>query len=120
LSPVAITGDPNAKMQYAQYVQRVVKVYNVGIIGWTHRTFASPSCLSEGESEIQKLFNAILNDSCKFIKFSTEEERAMHIKEHEDTIRAGQMVLVQKKAKGKGKAKQSDVIDEDEETMDMS
>lgn len=115
-SPVAITGDQNATMQYAKYVQRVVKPYNIGIIGWTHKSFASPSCLSEGEAEIQKLFNAVLNDSCKFIKFSTEEERAAHIKEHEDLIKSGQMALVKK---AKAKAKRSEVIDEDEVLTDI-
>lgn len=116
-SPVAITGDQNATMQYAKYIQRVVKPYNVGIIGWTHKSFASPSCLSEGEAEIQKLFNAVLDDSCKFVKFSTEEERAAHIKEHEDLIKSGQMALVKKKAKAK--AKRSEVIDEDEVLTDI-
>ena len=77
---------------------------------------ALTSCLSEGEAEIQK-FNAVLDDSCKFVKFSTEEERAAHIKEHEDLIKLGQMALVKKKAKAK--AKRSEVIDEDEVLMDI-
>lgn len=108
-------------MQYSQYVQRIVKPYNVGIVGWTHKTFASPSCLSEGEAEIQKLFNAILDGSCKFVKFSTDEERDAHIKEHEAAIKSGAMALVLKKSKGKGKGKekQSEVTnDEDRELMD--
>ena len=123
LPTVSITGDQGATMQYSQYIQRIVKVHRVGIVGWTHTTFASPSCLSEGESGIQKLFNAVLDGSCKFIKFSTDEERDAHIREHEAAIKSGAMVLIPKKskAKGKGKAKQSEVIDdEDGELMDTA
>jgi hypothetical protein len=107
-------------MQYSQYIQRVVKPHNVGIVGWTHKTFASPSCLSEGEAEIQKLFNAVLNGSCKFIKFSSDEEREAHIAEHETAFLSGRMTLIPKKsrAKGKGKSKQSKVIEDDNEEMD--
>lgn len=57
------------KMQYSQYVQWIIKPYSVGIVGWTHKTFASPSCLSEGEAEIQKLFNAVIDGFSKFINF---------------------------------------------------
>ena len=61
--------------------------------------------------------------ACKFIKFSTDEERDAHIREHEAAIKSGAMVLIPKKskAKGKGKAKQSEVIDdEDGELMDTA
>ena len=120
---VSITGDSNAAMQYTQYIQRIVKPYNVGLVGWTHKTFASPSCLSEGEAEIQKLFNAVLEGSCKFIKFSTDEEKATHIREHEAAIQSGAINLVQKKskAKGRGKRKQGEVAeDEDDELMNTA
>lgn len=113
-------------MQYSQYIQRIVKPYNVGIVGWTHKTFGSPSCLSEGEAEIQKLFNAVLDGSCKFIRFSTDEEREAHIMEHEASVKSGTMVLVPpklkgKKGKAKGKAKHSEVVDEEDgEVMDVA
>lgn len=114
-------------MQYTQYIERIVKPYRIGLVGWTHQTFASPSCLSEGESEVQRLFDALLNDSCKFIRFSTDEELEAHIKSHESAIRSGAMILVQKesKAKGKrvrkGKAKQNEVVDsEGEGAMDTA
>jgi hypothetical protein len=108
-------------MQYAQYVERIVKPYGVGIVGWTHKTFSSPSCLSEGEAEIQKLFTAVLDGSCKFVKFSTHEERDAHIREHTASIQSGAMVLVVKKSKAKGKGKRSEVVDdEDGEAMDST
>ena len=106
-------------MQYAQYVQRIVKRYRVGLVGWTHRTFASPSCLSEGESEIQKLFDALLNGSCRFVKLLDDKELAAHIKDHESTIQSGAMVLVQKESRAKGKkkgeARQNQVVNSEEE-----
>lgn len=108
-------------MQYSQYIQRVVKPYNVGLVGWTHKTFATPSCLSEGEAGIQKLFDAVIDDTCKFVKFSSDEEREAHIKEHEAAIASGKMVLIPAKAKAKGKKKamRDEVIDE-EEDMDAT
>ena len=108
-------------MQYVQYIERIVKPYRVGLEGWTHQTFTSPPCLSEGESEIQKLFDAVLTGSCKFVKLSTEEELAAHIKEHESMIRSGARVLVRKESRAKGKggkqgrAKQNEVVDSEEE-----
>ena len=123
MSTVSITGDPNATMRYSQYVKRIVERYNVGIVGWTHRTFGSPSCLSEGEPEIQKLFNAVLDGSCKLIKFSTDEDRKAHIMEHEASIKSGAMVLIPPKAKKvkKAKARQSKVVDEEDgEAMDVT
>jgi len=108
-------------MQYAQYIERVVKPYRVRLVGWTHKTFASPSCLSEGESEIQKLFDALLNDSCRFVKLMDDKELAAHIQDHKSAIQSGTMVLVQKESKakgkgrGRGKARRNEVVNSEEE-----
>lgn len=111
-------------MQYNLYIERIVKRYKVGLLGWTHRTFASPSCLSENEPEIQKLFDTVLSNSCRFVKFFDDKEMAAHIKDHESKIRSGVMVLIQRdsRAKGKknGKATQNEVSSEDEDVMDIA
>ena len=89
----------------------------------TLRALGRVALTSEGESEIQKLFNAVLDGPCKFIKLPTDEERDTHIREHEAAIKSGAMVLIPKKskAKRKGRAKQSKVVDdEDGECMDTA
>lgn len=103
-------------MQYLQYIQRVIKPYNVGLVGWTHKTFVTLSCLSEGEAGIQKLFDAVIDDTCKFVKFSSDKKWEAHIKEHEATIASGKMVLIpaKVKAKGKKKAMRNEVINEED------
>ncbi|THH14605.1 hypothetical protein EW146_g5746 [Bondarzewia mesenterica] len=70
---VEIMHNPTAKMEYVHYQQVIIERYNIKLISWTHEHFKSPSELSNALTPLEDLFNAIVEDCCKFVQLAPRE-----------------------------------------------
>ncbi|KAJ6463585.1 hypothetical protein DFH09DRAFT_1347256 [Mycena vulgaris] len=83
------TGDRNAQMQYTNYEEGIVHRYGVKLVGWTFEgPFISPSEMSTSLPALQKLYDALKDDSCRFEKLSPVQ-LAERIAVHRADIAAG-------------------------------
>jgi hypothetical protein len=57
-------------MQYISYDEAIVQRYGVLLEGWTFDRFVNPSELSTSLPPLQKLFDALNDSSCKFVKLT--------------------------------------------------
>ncbi|KAJ7726207.1 hypothetical protein B0H16DRAFT_1735740 [Mycena metata] len=125
---VEITGDPTAQMAYVWYEEDIVHKYGVILVGWTYDEPVNPSELSTSLPGLQKLYDAIKNDSCKFVKL-TGEERVQRIADWKADVAAGrieQKTRATRADKGKKRTRATrdddneDDADADEEDVDAA
>ncbi|KAJ7753382.1 hypothetical protein DFH07DRAFT_960222 [Mycena maculata] len=111
---VAITGDPNAQMQYVWYEEDIVHKHSVILVGWTFPEIVNPSELSSSLAPLQTLYNAIKNDECKFVKLSPLELQARKKKWAED-VAAGRIEAKHRATRADKGVKRKRTCDEDDE-----
>ncbi|KAJ7027670.1 hypothetical protein C8F04DRAFT_1266774 [Mycena alexandri] len=117
---IEITGDSNAQMAYVWYEEDIVHKYGVILVGWTFPELVNPSELSTSLPALQKLHDAIKDNSCRFVKL-TGEERADRIAKWKDDVAAGRMeqkTRATRADKGKKRARAPGDDEGDEEEND--
>ncbi|THG93298.1 hypothetical protein EW026_g7903 [Hermanssonia centrifuga] len=70
---VEISGNEHANMQYLNYERDIVQKYHIKMVGWTHEKFVNVSELGNSLEPLEKLWNALKNGTCKFVKISSTE-----------------------------------------------
>ncbi len=60
-------------MQYLNYERDIVQKYHIKMVGWTHEKFVNVSELGNSLEPLEKLWNALKNGTCKFVKISSTE-----------------------------------------------
>lgn len=68
-----ITGNPKATMAYRDYEGKIIIGHGVVLEGWTHDTFAAPSCLPMLLEPLQVLLKALHSGQCHFRRLTGEE-----------------------------------------------
>lgn len=123
-----ITGNPNATMKYVDYEEQVIFKYGVELVGWTFDRFVCPSSLSTSLPGLMKLFGAINNGECKFVKLSPLEVKKRREERDKQIGNGGISVKVRKtrkdigskrpRTKGKKKAVEVNDVDDDDDDED--
>ncbi|KAJ8455914.1 hypothetical protein ONZ51_g12300 [Trametes cubensis] len=69
----AITGNPNAVMNYTNHEQEIVLRYGVELVGWTHSQFTNPSAISTSLPPLRSLLAALESGVCHFRRIPPTE-----------------------------------------------
>jgi hypothetical protein len=94
-------------MHYIQYHKEIIMRYSVALEGWTHPNFANPSDLSTSIPPLQELLDAIDSGQCKFVKLTSEQQKAEDDK-YREKIKNGQITAtVRATRKDKGKKRKA-------------
>jgi hypothetical protein len=117
---VKITGQSNAVMQYLNYERDTVLRHGVVLEGWTHSTWANPSELSTSLEPLRKLLDALKNDTCKFVKL-TSEQRQKRQEAYNKKVDSGEIQVQRQKRKdaGKKRKQQDDAGSESDGSEDV-
>ncbi|KAF7341569.1 hypothetical protein MSAN_02053800 [Mycena sanguinolenta] len=83
---VAITGNPNIRMDYIYFEECIVLKYGIDIVGWTCARFVNPSDLSSSLTVLTTLRDAIRDGTCKFVKLTAAERKARREKWNADVV----------------------------------
>lgn len=70
-----ITGNSKATMNYINFECDIVARYGIDLVGWTYEKFVNPSEMSTSLPPLQKLYTALEDGSCHFVKLTPTEHK---------------------------------------------
>jgi hypothetical protein len=79
-------------MHYVQYEEKIIQKYSIELVGWTPGQWKNPNDLGNSLPPLKELYDALVDDKCKFIKLTVEQSKN-HRETYEQKIASGQVVV---------------------------